>query len=119
MFGDTLVIPNLNLPAWDLNFDEQTRCLSHLIKHLSDFCDLPQGLKARLTAVEYLGGPYPGISLYVMDEVEIDVKSIPSPLFLEAKLNAYIQEVGKQRLLALANKETVTWQNVLAGAATS
>lgn len=123
MRGETLVIPDLMYvhKEWDLSYDEQVKCLSYLIRHLSNFCAMPQGLKARVTSVPSItwsvrasaSEGYPGISLYAEDDADIDVNTAPNPLDLEEKLDLWIRETGKQQLLQLSAEKTRTWQDVV------
>ena len=123
MRGETLVIPDLSYShkEWNLTYDEQTRCLSYMIRHLRDFCIMPKGLKARVTSIPSItkivrlsaAEGYPGISLYEESDSRNDVNDIPDPFELERKLDAWITETGKQRLLELSAEETLTWQDVV------
>lgn len=123
MFGETLVIPDLSYKQrkWKLTNDEQTRCLSYIARHLSDYCTLPQGLIACVTSVPSItktlrsdaAKGYPGICLYVRGDGHVNDNDIPNPLELENRIDTWIQETGKEKLLQLSVEETLTWQNVI------
>ena len=54
--GYGLVDPGLDARHAGLDFDDEVRCLSYLIKHMNDFMTLPEGVKFEVIAAQYTGG---------------------------------------------------------------
>jgi hypothetical protein len=111
--GYTLVLPNVSDPENPSDLDRQVRCISYLSKHLSDFVHIPPWLKSEVLPIRYPpGSEYPGIGLYVPEGVDHNVDQIPDPDIVEARLNAFLTEIGMKRLLVLAEDETLNWESV-------
>ncbi len=112
--GETLVLPDIGRRDWNLSHDEQVRCLSFLIRNLSNFAQIPEGLKGKVVPVPYPSPThlYPGISLY--DETgQLDIAQIPHPFEVEERINSFLQSAGKSHLLRASAGEELTWQDVL------
>lgn len=116
--GYALVDPGLAAPWCELstNYDAQVRCLAYLIRKIPEFFPLPEDIKFEVIPCEYLGGPHPAIGMYSerwKAERDSSEDLTVSSLHMGDRLEAFIAEIGVERLVELSSAEEGRWQDIL------
>ena len=93
--------------------DAEVRCLSYLMRRISQLMPIPEGVFFELIPAQYLGGPYPCIGLYTHRFVDTDQSLCRLSFVIGGRLEQFVQDIGIERLLVLSAEEDVCWKDVL------
>ena len=112
--GYFIVCPDIVTPVWyGLDVETLTRCLSYLIKHLDRFGPIPDGLSFGIGPAQYMGQSWPGIAMFRETNTSTTQQLNWLTFDLEDRMNAYIQDIGVDKLVELSAGETMSWAKVL------
>lgn len=94
-------------------YGEWIGCLSYLCNHIHEILEVQPTVGAEVIVGQYIGGPWPCIGLYDDEDSASEEMLCQLSLELFDQMDAYVQNIGLERLRALAKDETLTWQDVL------
>ncbi|MEO7718783.1 MAG: hypothetical protein ABIY70_21505 [Capsulimonas sp.] len=108
-YGCDLIQPDLSMLGEPINSDIATRCLAVLYDKIRELTPVPDGVIFELMPICLWGGVQPAIGLYTDTEATDVGDTLKLAHAIDRRLSDYINEIGVDALIELANTKTVTW----------